>query len=285
MADNSYLFLDEHIPARSAFPAIDAHNHMYVGATPDDLLRTMDEAGVISYCNLTPGLRFDWGSGGVKDQPEDFEDFFREFASLHRGRFYGFSTAKFMRPSDQPLFTDAERFVKESIELLRRHVEAGARGLKILKVFGISHKDADGNIIKVNDPRLSDIWDAAGQLGIPVLIHQSDPYGFFQPCCPDNEHYGSLAKYTDWRFDDADKFPRKEALLQRRDNLIRRHRNTTFILPHVANFAENLAYVSNLLDENPNACIDISASLRSFWARSLCRRAWFFGLSLLSLLS
>ena len=135
MADKSYLFLDEHIPTRSAFPAIDAHNHMYVGVKPDNLLPIMDQTGVVSYCNLTPGLRFAWGSGGVKDQPEDFEDYFRDFASLHRGRFYGFSTAKFMRPSDQPLFTDSRSFVKESIELLRQHVQAGARGLKILKLL------------------------------------------------------------------------------------------------------------------------------------------------------
>lgn len=275
MARKSYLFLDEHIPDRSAFPAIDVHNHMYVGTQPEDLLRTMDEAGVISYCNLTPGLRFSWGSGGAKDQQEDFEAFFRDFVTPHRGRFYGFTMAKFARTADQPLFTDAKRFVKDCVETLRQHVEMGARGLKILKVLGISHKDGDGNLIKVDDPRLADIWDAAGELGVPVMIHQSDPYGFFQPCCPDNEHYDSLAKYSDWRFDDTAKYPRKEDLLQRRDNLLRRHRNTTFILAHVATFPENLPYVSKLLDENPNACIDISARIDELGRQPYTAREFF----------
>jgi len=115
---------------------------------------------------------------------------------------------------------------------------------------------------------------AAGSLGVPVLIHQSDPYGFFEPVTPENEHYESLAKYSDWRFDDP-KFPRKMELLQRRDNLVRRHPNTTFILPHVANFAENLPYVSQLLDGNPNVYIDFSARIDELGRQPYSAREFF----------
>ena len=47
-------------------------------------------------------------------------------------------------------------------------------GLKILKELGLHHRDASGKLISVDDPRLSAIWDEAGRLGVPVLIHQSD---------------------------------------------------------------------------------------------------------------
>ena len=275
MSRYCYLFRQEHIPARSAFPAIDAHNHMYVDHPPAKLVRIMDEVGLASYCNLSPGQIFSWVPGGVDAKEVELEDYFRNYAEAYPGRFYGFTVATLGRPTGKPLFHDAKRFVKETIELLGRHVSMGARGLKIFKSFGLSHKDSDGNIIAVDDPRLADIWDAAGELGVPVMIHQSDPYGFFQPCTPEIEHYDSLVKYSDWRFDDPEKFPRKEELLQRRDNLVRRHRNTTFILAHVANFPENLKYVSDLLDENPNAYIDISARIDELGRQPYSAREFF----------
>jgi predicted TIM-barrel fold metal-dependent hydrolase len=40
---------------------------------------------------------------------------------------------------------------------------------------------------------------------------------------------------------------------------VRNHPSTTFLLPHVANYAENLTYVGKLLDNNPNVHIDFSA--------------------------
>jgi len=89
------------------------------------------------------------------------------------------------------------------------------------------------------------------QLGLPVLIHQSDPVGFFEPVTPDNEHYTTMLRYPDWSFLDP-RYSRKRELLERRDRLIARHPRTTFILPHVANWPENLGYVSDLLDRFPN---------------------------------
>ena len=97
-------------------------------------------------------------------------------------------------------------------------------------------------------------------MGVPVLIHQSDPVSFFDPVTPENEHYESLKKYTEWSFVDP-KFPRKSELMARRDNLVAKHPNTTFILPHVANWAEDLEYVSKLLENNTNVMIDFSARI------------------------
>ena len=44
------------------------------------------------------------------------------------------------------------------------------------------------------------------RLKIPVLIHQADPSGFFEPVTPENEHYESLIKYPSWSFADP-KYP------------------------------------------------------------------------------
>jgi predicted TIM-barrel fold metal-dependent hydrolase len=92
------------------------------------------------------------------------------------------------------------------------------------------------------------------------LIHQADPYGFFQPITPENEHYETLQKYPAWAFSDPS-IPQFDELQRRCKNLIRNHPRTNFLLPHMANWPENLAYVGHLLDECPNVFIDFSARM------------------------
>ncbi len=249
-----------HIPMRAAFPVIDAHNHLWGNWDVNRIVDVLDEVGIVSYCDLTANVHVSWVEGGYSIGQGRIEDFFENCAAEYPGRFYCFTTATFAKSIDKPLFQDASRFVDETIQMLREHVALGARGLKILKELGLHYRDGDGKLITIDDERLAPIFEDAGRLGIPVLMHQSDPAGFFDPVTAENEHYDSLLKYPSWSFAEP-KFPRKDELIKHRDNLIRRHPNTTFILPHVANYAEKLDYVSQLIDENPNVYIDFSARM------------------------
>ena len=256
-----YLFHEEHIPSRAKFPVIDAHNHLWGNwSSVAGIVDVMNETGVESYCDLTSNIDFSLHDGGYIASPEDIDLFFANCANPYPGRFYCFTSATFADSSEKPLINDYQKFVEETIELLSQHIEKGAKGLKILKELGLRYHDSDGNLIRLDDERLAPIWEEAGKQGIPVLIHQTDPYGFFEPVSEVNEHYDSLVKYHDWQFSDS-KFPSKLELLQRRDNIIKNHPGTTFMLPHVANFAENLEYVGNLLNEHSNVYIDFSARI------------------------
>ena len=256
----SYLIKDEIIPPRAAFPVIDAHNHLWGNWQVERILQTMKETGVESYCDLTGNVHIEFSQVGYTITPGDISNFFNNCELKYPGRFYCFTMANFARPVDKPLFVDHKAFVAEFTETLNEHVAMGAKGLKLLKELGLHYRDKDGNLISSDDERLAPIFEEAARLGIPVLMHQADPSGFFEPVTEDNEHYESLLKYPSWSFADK-KFPRKEELLKRRDNLVRQHPDTVFILPHVANHAENLAYVANLLDNNKNVYIDFSARL------------------------
>ena len=261
MIPKTYLCLDEHIPAKAAFPVVDAHNHLWAAwGNVDKVVQVMDQAGVAVYSDLTANLSLSWGDGGYAFTNEDIDSFLTRCVQRHPRRFYGFTTATFNQPITSPLFSDSGEFVDRTVAVLRDHVRRGLRGLKILKEFGLHYRDAVGHLLQVDDTRFAPIWDEAGKLGIPVLIHQSDPAGCFEPAGPDNEHSDTLTKYPAWSFADP-KFPRKRELLERRNNLIQRHPRTTFLLPHVANFPENLAYVSALLDRCPNAFIDFSSRM------------------------
>ena len=261
MKQKCYLVKEDHVPRKAKFPVIDAHNHLWGNwDSVDETLKVMDTVGVAAYCDLTANVSLEMRSGGYVVTPGNIDDFIVNCAERHPGRFYCFTTATFAEPCDKPLIRDYRGFVKRTIELLTLHVEKGARGLKILKELGLKYRDSDGNLIRLDDERLAPIWEEAAKLGVPVLTHQSDPYGFFEPVDEDNEHYDSLKKYHAWRFSDPE-YPSKTELLERRDRMIANHPETTFMLPHVANFAENLEYVSKLLDSNPNVFIDFSARI------------------------
>ena len=251
---------NSHYSLRAMFPVIDAHNHLWGNWQVKNIVKVMDEVGVVSYCDLTANINISWAQGGYCLRQGRIEDFFSNCVAKYAGRFFCFTAATFAKPTDKPLFTDATRFVDETIELLNQHVALGARGLKVLKELGLHYKDTDGKLIFIDDERLDPIWEHAGTLEIPVLTHQSDPVAFFDPVVPENKHYESLKKYPDWSFVDA-KYPRKDELIKHRDNFVRNHPDTTFILPHVANYAEKLDYVSQLLAENPNVYIDFSARM------------------------
>lgn len=274
MPKKIYLFKNDHIPEKAAFPVIDAHNHLWGNWQVDKVIKTMDSTGVAGFCDVTGNVRIEFAGGGYSVTKGDIKDFFQNCPDKYPGRFYCFTMSSFARPADLPLFDDSGKFVEECIELLHQHCNVGARGLKILKELGLHFRDSKGRLINTDDERLAPIWEEAGRLKIPVLIHQADPYGFFEPVTPDNEHYESLIKFPSWSFANP-KFPGKVELLNRRDNLIRRHPGTTFILPHFANFAENISYVSKLLDDNKNVYIDFSARIDELGRQPYSAREFF----------
>jgi predicted TIM-barrel fold metal-dependent hydrolase len=106
-----------------------------------------------------------------------------------------------------------------------------------------------------------------------VLIHTSDPAAFFHPIDRNNEHYLTLVKAPDWST--CSSHYSKEELLEQRERLVSRHRNTMFICAHVANYPENLGFVSSFLDRNPNVCIDFSARIDELGRQPYSARNFF----------
>jgi predicted TIM-barrel fold metal-dependent hydrolase len=166
-------------------------------------------------------------------------------------------------------------FGERMAEALERKVETGARGLKIFKELGLRHRDAEGLLIAVDDPRLDPLWAKAGELGVPVLIHSADPVAFFQPLDEHNELGDLLQQRPDWHFGKPE-FPGHDALLAQRNRVIERHPDTVFIGAHLGNYPENLAYVDVCLDRYPNLYVDTSARVGQIGRHSVADVRAFF---------
>ena len=117
----------------------------------------------------------------------------QHYIAKHPGRFAALTMSDFAQWSDPALLQDD--FVDRCIQHLEEDLDKGACGLKVTKELGLFYRDGDGAMLRVDDERLYRIWQRAGQLDIPVLIHVSDPAGFFLPIGSHNEHYLTLREF------------------------------------------------------------------------------------------
>jgi predicted TIM-barrel fold metal-dependent hydrolase len=144
--------------------------------------------------------------------------------------------------------------------LLRMAHEMGARGLKIAKVLGLGLPDPNGRLIPVDDPELDPVFEAAGELGMPVAIHSGDPRAFWLPVNDKNERRAELEAHPGWALH-GEKVPSFDAILDQLDRRVARHPKTTFISVHFGNCAEDLDRVARALRRYPNLYIDTAARI------------------------
>jgi predicted TIM-barrel fold metal-dependent hydrolase len=250
--DSSLVVPETNIP-KARFSAIDVHVHARgnLGDTRESLsawVQIMDEAGVEKMIVLSEatGAEFDRLSDLYqKNYPDRFQ------------LWCGLDEQDFEKP-DYP-----ERAAAE----LERCYRKGGRGVGELsdKGWGIMGGvvAAYGHPIELprerrmhlDDPRLDLFWNKCAQLKIPVSLHVADHPSAWRP--PDN-HQERSPRYQTYNQYGSD-VPSYEELLARRDRLLARHPDTTFIAVHFSNQGNDLSALSQALDRFPNLYVDISA--------------------------
>ncbi len=235
------------------FPVIDYHNHLDA-QEPQRVLAIMDACGIEHVVNITMK---------VGDEALQMMDRYRT-ADPDR-----FSTIGWMDWAG----VERDDFIDLSIERLERLVDHGAVGFKFWKDLGLSVRDASGKLMQVDDERLAPLFERAGDLKIPVMMHIADPAAFFLPIDANNERYEELAAHPDWSFYGA-QFS-KHQLLDQRDRVFSRHPRTTFVAAHIAENSEDLERVSAMLDANPNVMVDLSARASELGRQPYSARKFF----------
>jgi predicted TIM-barrel fold metal-dependent hydrolase len=251
------LRVEQRALTRATFPVVDVHTHFrhkFHGSTEEleSWVKLMDRNN-IAVCVSLDGQ---WG------------DLFGEHARLlwnkHRDRFVIFANIDWQGGgnANDPASWDCHRpdFARRMARELAAAKARGASGVKIFKQFGLEYKNPDGSLIKIDDPRWDEIWEACGQLGLPILIHVADPAAFFLPIDETNERWEELHRHPEWSFY-GPKFPKRDDLLAAFLNVVKRHPKTTFISAHVASNAEDLATVGLWLDSCPNLYVEIASRI------------------------
>jgi predicted TIM-barrel fold metal-dependent hydrolase len=261
-----------HIPERARFPVIDAHNHLFADMPAEEMTRVMDAVGVRLFVNVTANCALPFDEKGYTIRRRDLSEYQSRWMDRCPGRFAALTMAEFARWDDFTLDLDGG-FAEQCIEAMENDVRRGALGLKLTKELGLRFHTPGGDMIGVDDPRLFPVWKRAGELGIPVLIHTSDPVGFFLPVDERNEHLPTLQKYPGWSFHGS--HYSKWELLEQRTRTMAAHPGTSFICPHVANNPEDLDWVTALLEAHPNVFIDFSARMDELGRQPYSARQFF----------
>jgi predicted TIM-barrel fold metal-dependent hydrolase len=231
---------------KTAFRVINVHHHWgnpdadAVGAQ----IEVMDQAGVAAAVNLDAGRTEGPLPGWI------------ELEKKHAGRFVNFAkfTAKDFERVREPAFF--EDLVLE----LERAAKMGVRGVKMWKDLGMVIRDASGERMKIDDPRLDPFWAKCGELGLPVLIHTADPREYWYPLTYNSLHYGSRTE--EQQYYKIPGMPRWEELIEQRDNIVRKHPKTTFIGAHFGSMTFDLQGLAERLDKFPNFNVECAARLR-----------------------
>jgi predicted TIM-barrel fold metal-dependent hydrolase len=269
----SMLQVHESHVERAKFPVIDFHTHISISAksekgvelspdrqylgSPRELLAVMNRKNIQTMVNLTGGYEKGLAIAVAKyDRP-------------YPGRFYTFAEPSYSRFKEP-------NYPRLQAQAIAQAHQDGARGLKILKTLGLYLREniTSGTLVKIDDPRFDPMWDACGQLSMPVAIHVSDPVAFFTPTDRFNERYEELNNHPDWSFYGGD-FPSNAELLAARNRVMERHPKTQFVTLHFGNFSENLQNVAENLDRHPNMYVDMAARIGELGRQPFTARKFF----------
>jgi hypothetical protein len=230
----------------SDLPRIDVHTHIGLEMVRETLA-IMDENRISIALNASGGVP----GGGLERS--------LEIATETHGRIRPYCNFSF-RGFEDPDFAERTRAI------LRTCKESGAVGLKLFKSVGLGIVLADGTLLPVDDPRLDVLFETAGELGLPVLIHSGDPQAFFRPPTPDNERYEELEAHPSWSFygarpDGHGNWPSWEEVFSQFERRVARHPNTKFLGAHFGNAPEEPDRVRAMLDRYPNFYVETGARI------------------------
>ena len=252
----SQLVTPQHPVPRAKFPVIDIHSHQRTPISPaefDRVMKGMEENNLQILVNLSGGSGDQLRSGIAALKTSKYRDRMVLFANVNwNGAGPGFGA----RAAAQ----------------LEADLNAGAMGLKVFKDLGMFARKADGSRLPVDDPELDPVWEMCAKHNVPVLIHVAEPPAFFEPLDYSNERWLELALYADRRHQEGVRF---EQLMTERNNMIKKHPRTRYILAHFGWHANDLARAGKLLDENPNVYYDVAAVLYDFGRQPRAAREFF----------
>ena len=248
----STLVAEKNLKSRSKFPFIDVHSHQWDMSYSNlkKLVSEMDSLNMAYMINLSgSGIATFAGNQTLMDL--NLEKSISNVNQNFPERFGVFLNIDFN-------MIDHEDFHTKTVEIIKDAVSKGAIGLKVYKGLGLSVKDSKGIRVKVDDPRLSPIWNICGELNIPVLIHSGEPSPFFDPIDKYNERW-LHARQKPSSFRPSDKYPSFKTVMDEQYNMFKNHPNTTFINAHMGWMANDLDKLGRHLDSLPNVYTEIGA--------------------------
>ncbi|MEX1096889.1 MAG: amidohydrolase family protein [Planctomycetales bacterium] len=227
----------------SPYRIINMHRHSYTASEKyvETELEVMDRVGIDAMVILLLG----------QDGTDPRFPRWMELQKKYSDRLAVFGSVDFGGVKKPTFFQDIVRDIEYQHKL-------GIQGMKLWKDLGMSIKDAEGKLLKADDPRLDPMWAKMAELELPVVFHCADPKEYWFPRTYHSFHYGTGAPQF---YEDPD-MPSWEELMRQRDHVLEKHPDLVMIGAHFGSLTFDLERLAATFDKHPNFHVECAARLR-----------------------
>lgn len=144
---------------------------------------------------------------------------------------------------------------KQFVKYVKKILECGCDGIKM-----IEGKPDIRRMVPIPDfdlPTWEPFWAFAEQIGLPFIWHVNDPEEFW-----DELKIPSWAKKQGWFY--GEDTINNEMQYTQVLNVLKRHPNLKLIFAHFFFMSAQLERLSNILDEFPNVCVDLTPGIEMY---------------------
>lgn len=146
---------------------------------------------------------------------------------------------------------------------LAASVAEGARAVKIWKNVGMVEKNAEGELVMLDDPGLVPVIDRIQALGVPLIGHQGEPHNCWLPLEQmttdnDREYFRNHPEYHMYLHPEQ---PSYDDQMAARDRFVAAHPQLRFVGAHMASMEYDVDRLAAFLDRFPNASVDLAARM------------------------
>ena len=155
------------------------------------------------------------------------------------------------------------RWTDSTIRHIDTEMGRGALGVKVWKNIGMVERDAQGQLIMLDDPRFDGVMRHLETKGIPLIAHQAEPKNCWLPLEAmstenDRSYFRDHPEYHMYLHPEQ---PSYDSLIAARDRFVARHPKLNFVGAHLASLEWSIDELARFLDTYPNATADLAARM------------------------
>ena len=150
-------------------------------------------------------------------------------------------------------------------------VRRGAVAVKVWKNIGMVERDAEGNLIFIDDAGFDPVFGHLAATGVPLIAHQGEPYNCWLPIEQMTTRNDQLyfSAHPEYHMYLHPEMPSYQDLMARRDAMVARNPNLQFVGAHMASLEWSVDEAAEFLDAHPNAVIELAARMAQIQHQSV----------------
>jgi hypothetical protein len=172
------------------------------------------------------------------------------------GHFHFATTFSMQGFGSEPWTLETDRAIDEELQ-------HGAVAVKIWKNVGMVERNAQGQLIMLDDPGFDGVIAHLEARHVPLIAHQAEPKNCWLPLdemTTENDR-SYFREHPEYHMYLHPEMPSYEALMAARDRFVAHHPQLSFVGAHLASLEWNVDVLAKFLDDYPNATVDLAARM------------------------